>query len=871
MASAVLWMFLLLLAPRLYAQDSTTLVTVTIIDQPFPAALAILEMKIPYKFAYSNELARMQKNVSIRATAMPLPDFLQTLFRNTGLSYRIIGDQIVVQQATTAPRITFSGYIRDARTGESLVGASVYAPGLRVGTLSNNYGFYSLTIPRTDSIGLEISYVGYQPLDLQLSGAASRQFSFPLEHSAEQEAIGKLVVTSDRREDNVRKNQPALVELSTEMVTAAPSISGSGDIIGSVEMLPGVQAGIDGTPGYFVRGGNAGQNLILLDDATLYNPSHIFGLVGIFNPPAIKYASLLKGGFPASYGDHLSSVLDVVMKDGSNQQYGGTLQAGTVSSGATLWGPVQPGKSSFLISGRRSTTDLLLKPFLDSNYFSHYYFYDLNAKLNVELTPKDRLLASFYTGRDNNTYSSDTASLEGINYAMNYGNTAVTLRWNHQYSTRLFGHTTVEYNHYHQFLSAAQEGYFAQLYSGIRDMDAKSELGWWLSPAHTISGGVDYLHQTVFPSTLSGQVAAVDSARNIVPSGIQPLSSNRLALYASDAMHLGDRWQVYVGLRTPYYMQGAARYRYIEPRASVLFMIDQTTSIKLAYSKMHQFVNLVQSYNATFPAEVWINSSATVKPQVSHEVTAGLYKNFDANRFQTSLEVYYKKMGNQLLFGGTDTQAIDNTIEKQLIFGKGWDYGMEIFVRKATGRWTGWLAYTWAYAFQQFDSLNEGQSFPFAYDRRQMLDLSLAYSLSSHWKLGTNFLIASGRAFSLSPDSSYILNPGPGQDPLYDNPGRGRGRGRGRNQGTGGSWDVVANNYRLSPYNRLDFDLEYTKRRVVGSHTLETDWIFSIYNVYARPNNALVYRTIDPNTRTVVAKQLPLIPVIPSLTYLLKF
>ncbi|HEV2353724.1 MAG TPA: TonB-dependent receptor, partial [Puia sp.] len=744
---------------------------------------------------------------------------------------------------------------------------------LREGTLSNNFGFYSLTIPAADSVGLEVSYVGYLPHTVRVSGAVSQQLSFPLEHSAGQESIGKLVVTNDKREDNVRRNQPALVELSTEMVTAAPSISGSGDVIGSVEMLPGVQAGIDGTPGYFVRGGNAGQNLILLDDATLYNPSHIFGLVGIFNPPAIKYASLLKGGFPASYGDHLSSVLNVVMKDGSNQQCGGTVQAGTVSSGATLWGPVQPGKSSFLVSGRRSTTDLLLRPFLDSNYFSHYYFYDFNAKLNVELTPKDRLLASFYTGRDNNRYSGDTASLQGINYTMNYGNTAVTLRWNHQYAAKFFGHTTIEYNHYHQFLSATQEGYFAQLYSGIRDMDAKTELGWWLSPAHTITGGVDYLYQTVYPSTLSGQVAPADSAKNIEPSGIPALSSNRLALFASDAMHLGDRWQLYVGMRTPYYTQGSARYGYLEPRASVLFMVDHNTSLKVSYSKMHQFVNLVQSYNATFPAEVWINSSPVVKPQVSQEVTAGVYKNFNSNLILTSLEVYYKEMGNQLLFGGTDTQALDNTIEKQLIFGKEWDYGLEFFVRKTTGRWTGWLAYTLAYAFQQFDSLNEGQSFPFAYDRRQMLDLSLAYSISSHWKVGTNFLIASGRAFSLSPDSSYILNPGPGQDPLYDNPGRGRGRGRGRggNLNPGGSWDVVANNYRLSPYNRLDFDLEYTKKRVAGSHTLETDWIFSVYNVYARPNNSLVYRTIDPSTRLVVAKQLPLIPVIPSVTYLLKF
>ncbi|MBS1661903.1 MAG: TonB-dependent receptor, partial [Bacteroidetes bacterium] len=280
--------------------------------------------------------------------------------------------------------------------------------------------------------------------------------------------------------------------------------------------------------------------------------------------------------------------------------------------------------------------------------------------------------------------------------------------------------------------------------------------------------------------------------------------------------------------------------------------------------------HLVQSYNATFPAEIWIGSSNVVRPQTSKEITAGLFKNFSENIFQTSLEFYYKRMGNQLLFGGKDSLVIDNTIEQQLIYGKGWSYGAELLVRKNRGRWTGWLAYTLAYANQQFDSLNESRSFPFAYDRRHMLDLSTAYSINSHWKVSANFLIASGRAFSLSPDSSYILNPGPGRSPIFDNPGRGQGRGRGLNRG-GGSWDVIANNYRLSPYNRLDINVHYTKSRNLRARTLVTEWILSVYNVYARPNNAFVYRTIDPATRKVIAKELPFIPVIPSITYSLKF
>ena len=897
-----------LVDPACAQEKRDSLVTVTLKNRSFREALSIIESRTHLKFAYSTELAAGQKNISITAARMPPSEFLRTLFEGTAITWQIIGDQVVLQGPVPPSRITLSGYIKDARTGELLIGASVYLPGSGTGVLTNSYGFYSITAPPADTLDLEISYVGYNGLSRRIAAGDDPSQSFQLERSNVQEEINKTIIFKDKREDNVKKNQAARIDLSTDMIAAAPSAGGGGDLISSVEMLPGVQAGIDGSPGYFVRGGNAGQNLILLDDATLYNPSHTFGLVGIFNPPTVKYATLMKGGFPASYGDHVSSVLDVAMKDGSNLQTGGSVQLGTVSSGITLYGPLQTEKSSYLVSARRSTTDIVLKPLLDSNYFRKYYFYDVNAKLNFQLSAKDRLLLSFYSGRDNNTYASDSAKLDGIDYSMHYGNTGATLRWNHQYSGKLFAHSSIEYNKYHQFLSATQYGFFAQLYSGITDVNARTALDWYLSPSHKLSAGADYLHQTLYPASLSGQVPPPDStSQTIVPSGIPPKISNRVAVYVSDEIKLGDRWQAYAGLRAPYFYKDGARYFSLEPRLSLLYMIDPSTSVKFSYTNMHQYIHLVQSYNASFPAEIWIGSSKAVRPQSSNEYTAGLFKNFSQNVFQTSLEVYYKQMGNQLLFGGRDSTAIDNTIEQKLIFGKGWSYGAELFIRKNRGKWTGWLAYTLAYTWQQFDSLNQGQTFPFAYDRRHMLDISLAYNISSHWKVAANFLLASGRAFSLSPDSSYILNPGPGRNPLYDNPGRavgrdngnGGGNGNGNGNGNGGgngngnngngngpgsnngnaygrnrpigSWDVVANNYRLTPYDRLDVNIRYTKSRTIGKRTLATEWIFSVYNVYARSNNSFVYRTIDPATRKVVAKELPFIPVAPSITYSLKF
>jgi hypothetical protein len=849
--------------------------TIALKNRPFQEALIIIESKVPFRFAYPTELVLKQKNVSVTAADISLPDLLTILLRGTSLTYHIIGDQIVLQDIALPSSITLSGYIKDSRTGELLTGASINFPASGRGISSNNYGFYSITVPPADTMELEISYVGYKSLLRKVNGYNNLTLSFDLEQNDEQAAIDKLTVAKDKREDNVKKNQSALVELSADMIAAAPSVNGSGDLISSIQLLPGVQAGIDGTPGYFVRGGNAGQNLILLDDATLYNPSHIFGLVSIFNPTAIRRASLMKGDFPASYGDHLSSVLDIAMKDGSNQQSGGIIELGSVSSGVTLYGPLQTGKSSFLVSARRSMTDVLLRPILHQNYFSNYYFYDLNAKLNFTLSPKDRLLVSFYNGRDNNSYSTDSTDIGGINYSMNFGNTAFTVRWNHQYSGKLFSNTSVEYNHYHQFLSATQQGYFAQLYSGIRDINAKTDFSYYLSPAHKISAGADYLRQTLYPASLSGKIPSTDSSTGIIPSDIAPQTATRLAIYASDDMKFGRRFQAYIGVRAPYYFKPGVQYFNMEPRLSLLYMIDPATSVKVSYTSVHQYIHLVQSYNSSFPAEVWIGSSDFVRPEESREVSAGLYKNFKENVFQTSLEIYYRRMENQLLFGGGTTPAIGDSIENYLVFGKGWSYGAELLVRKNRGRWTGWLSYSLAYAWQKFDSLNLGQSFPFAFDRRNMLDISTSYALTKHWAIAANFILASGRAFTLNTDTSSING-----NPLYGNGNRGRGRGRGRGQGQGqggggqgggSTLGIKTNNYRLSPYDRLDLSIRYKKSRNTVRRVLETEWSFSVYNVYARNNSAFVYRTIDPSTRQIIARQVAFIPVIPSITYSLKF
>jgi len=864
--------FFFFIGPRAFAQDKAMAqyrLSVDIRNRSFPEALAIIESRIPLRFAYSMELVRRQENVTLTATDIPLRDLLDRLLLGRQLSYRLIGHQIVLEAATKPARVVLSGFVRDAHSGEYLAGASVIVPILGIGVVTNAYGFYSLTIPASDSLQMAISYIGYQREELWAVAGANQDLSIVLERDLPQENIHPLTFARDKREDNIKKTQAAALEIPRDMAVEAPSAGGGGDLINAVELLPGIQAGMDGSPGYFVRGGNAGQNLILLDDATLYNPSHIFGPVSIFHTPVIQRANLLKEGFPASYGDHLSSVLDVVMKDGSNQQVGGNIDLGSVAAGATVYGPVSKGESSYLLSARRSTADWLLHPLLKNNYFNNYYFYDVNAKVNFTLSPKDRLLLSFYTGRDNNQYSTDSANATGIDYSMHFGNTMFAARWNHQYSGKLFSNTSVEYNRYHQFLSATQNGYIAQLYSGIRDVHVKTNFSYYLSPQHTLGAGADYLYQTLYPASLSGTVPGTDSSGGIIPGDIPAKTASRVALYASDDMRLGQRVQVYAGVRVPVYYSDGARYLSVEPRLAFSYLINAATSVKVSYTLMHQYLHLVQSYNASFPAEIWIGSGPVIRPESSNEVAAGLFRNFRANTWQTSVEFYYRRLGNQLLFGGGTTPTVDNAIENEVVFGKGWGYGAEFFVRKNRGRWTGTLAYSLAYARQRFDSLNLGQSFPYAFDRRHLLDLSGGYALDAHWRVAANFVLASGRAFTLDTDTAGVQVTG--GNPLYPSQARGRAVGRGRNQDTVSTFGIKTNNYRLEPYDRLDLSLRYRKTRNTRRGSLETEWIFAVYNVYGRRNSSLVYRTIDPATRRVEAKEIPFIPVIPSITYKLTF
>ncbi len=826
-------------------------------NEPLYKVLSIVEQQTSFRFAYSSDLVLQQKSITLKVTNIKFAELLNILFGGTSISYNIIGNQVVLRKYVPA-RITISGYVRDKKTGESLIGTSIYLPGLQNGVASNNYGFYSLTVDESDSLELEISYVGYKTSNIKINGRKDASLNFSL--NQKEDAISLVRVLKDKRENNIKRNQVDLVDLSTDMFTTTAAVTGNGDLISSLQLSAGVQTGLDGTTGYFVRGGNADQNQVLLDEATLYNPSHLFGLVSVFNSSAIKRASLLKGGFPAAYGDYLSSVLDVNMKDGSNQQFGSELQIGTIASSVELHGPLNSGKSSFLLSGRRSTIDWTLRPFSRSYYFSNYYFYDVNAKLNFQLSGKDRIFMSYYRGSDNNSYTTDADDEDQINYKIAFGNQAFNMRWNHLFSKKLFSNVSAVYSNYYQRLSSVQEDYFAQLYSGIRDINFKTDLYYYPHIKHRIRGGVNYLLQSVFPATVSEKLSTTGFI-NINQNNIPEKRHNRFAAYISDDIKVTNHFNIYAGVRLPVFFKPGVRYVDIEPRLSLLYLLNMTSSIKLAYSRMHQYIHLVQSYNASFPAEIWIGSSNLVKPQASHQVSAGLYKNFNNNNWQASIEGYYKLMGNQMLFKGGTSATIDNDIESKLIFGKGWSYGTEFVLRKTTGHIKGWVSYSLSQAYHQFDSLNLGLKFPFSNNRKHNFYFSGSYDLNHHWSFAANLFLTSGRSVTLNQNPSPPPSSGSQDDnPLFED-----------EDDNSSTLSTEPNNFRLTPYSRLDLGISYKKIRNIRNRKLETEWRLSVYNVYAHQNTYFAYRSIDPITRQASINQVSFIPVIPSLTYNIKF
>ncbi len=746
-----------------------------------------------------------------------------------------------------AQNVTISGYVKDAATKESLIGAYIYSTGTQKGTSTNEYGFYSFTLLQTDTVSLSISYIGYLTQVRKLRVQENSRQDFFLE--ADSANLGEVIVNAERNDNNINKPQVGVINIPVKAVETLPVLGGERDILKTIQFLPGVQQGQEGTTGFYVRGGNADQNLVQLDEATIYNPNHLFGLFSTFNVNSIKSISLIKGGFPAKYGGRLSSILDVTMKDGDKENFGIEGGIGLLSSNLTVEGPLEKGKSSFIVSGRRSYIDLLVKPFMPSGINgTTYSLYDFNAKLNYELGRNDHLFISYFSGNDHAVYT----AANSLNFNIDFGNTTGTVRWNHLYGSRLFSNTSFILNDYHLGLATAQGNFYSLLYTGVKDVTSKTDYTFIPGPDHEVKAGISYTYHTLYPGAVSAKIPKKGNRLELNRDSLKKMYSNEMAFYISDELKMTDILSVTYGLRVPVFFSEKKTYAFTEPRLILKVSLNPVTSIKASYTQMNQFMHLVPNSTASLPTDIWLTSNKKIKPQNSTQYALGLFRNFKNNEIETSVEVYYKTMNNQVLFKEGTQITLNTDLNEILAFGNGKSYGIEFFVKKSYGKLTGWGSYTLSKTTQKFPDLNYGKEFPFAYDRRHNLSVTASYELSKNWTASADFTFYSGMAFTLPAGRLTVADDGSLYDGIY--------------------YDYTTrNNSRLRPYNRLDIGFSNVKQVRLFGKLCQREWAFGVYNLYSRQNPYFVYLTIDAVTKQPQAKQVSLLPIIPSVSFNFKF
>lgn len=750
---------------------------------------------------------------------------------------------ILICLQTQAQKIVVSGYIKDSASKEALIGANIFETTLQKGTTANEYGYYSLTLAATDSLELVISYVGYKLEIVKIPPQSSIRIDIDLTSS---NLLSTIEVNATRNDDNVNRTRVGVITVPMTQIKSLPVLMGERDILKAIQFLPGVQQAQEGTTGYFVRGGNLDQNLILLDEAPIYNPNHLFGLVSTFNINAINNVELIKGGFPAEYGGRLSSILDITMKDGNKKKFEAEGGIGLLSSNLTVQGPIIKDKASYIVSARRSYIDLIQKAFI-ANSTTLYSFFDVNAKLNFELGKNDQLYFSVFKGRDNGAYT----GANSLNYTMSFGNSTATARWNHLFGGKLFAKASFILNSYDLGLSTEQGNYYSLFYTGINDINGKTDFTWTLQSNHIVKFGGSYFYHTLFPATYSDRIPIQGRRVNLQPDQIVRTHANEYAVYVNHEWDLSEKVGLNYGIRLPYYTSAGQQYTMVEPRITAKVNINETTSWKTSYTQMNQFLHAVPYSSASLPTDIWIASGPLVKPQNSTQVSSGLFKNLKGNLYEVSVEAYHKEMKNQALFRqGTQLTLTSNT-EEALTFGTGTSYGAEFFARRNTGILTGWISYTWSKTTQVFKELNFGNPFPFTYDRRHNLAIVGNYEINKRWSVSSDFVFRTGSAFTIPPGRIPVTD-----GTLYD----------------GWYYDFTTrNNARQRAYHRLDVSFSYKKERTIFKHTYQSEWVFGVYNLYSRQNPYFVYMTVNPQTQEPKAVQVSLLPAVPSVSYNFKF
>jgi hypothetical protein len=755
--------------------------------------------------------------------------------------------------ASAQQRHTVSGTIKEKKSGEVLIGASVHLREFpRAGAVTNAYGFYSLTAP-SGSYTLIVSFSGYQTDSIKID--LSRDLRQPFEMAQAEEQLQEAVVTASRT-NNVTRPLMGVQKLSVNEVKDLPVLFGEKDILKTIQLLPGVQSAGDGNSGFYVRGGGTDQNLILLDEATVYNPSHLLGFFSTFNSDAIKDVTLYKGAMPAEYGGRLSSVLDVKMNDGNDREYHASGGIGLISSRLEAEGPIEKDNGSFIVSARRTYADLFLKLSKDTNTNRNsLYFYDINAKANYKLGAKDHIYLSGYFGKDNLGF--------GNTFGLNYGNTTATFRWNHILTDKLFSNTSLIYSKYNYNITLNSGNNNIGITSYIKDYHFKEDLQYYLNSGNKINFGVDVIDHTTSPGVIT---ASQSSSFN--PITVQNKHALESAAYISHDLSVSDNINVNYGLRAGLFtvlgpgtfytydsvgntidssVYGSGKtvknYFNLEPRFSMSYRLNSANSLKLSYTRTTQNLHLLSNSTSANPTDIWIPSSNIVKPEIADQVSLGYYRNF-GEKYEFSSEVYYRDMQNQIDYkNGAQLRANEN-VESQLLIGKGRSYGLELYVKKKVGKLNGWISYTLSKTERQFPGINSDSWYPANQDRTHNLSVVGIYKLNKKWTFSADFVYYTGNAVTW-PSGKYEINGQPTY--IY----------------------VQRNGYRMPAYNRLDLGATLQGKK---TKKFDSNWNFSLYNAYGRENAYSIGFQQDPGdpSRTQ-AVQYALFRWVPSVAYNFKF
>jgi outer membrane receptor for ferrienterochelin and colicin len=885
-ARLILLLWIVFRIAPLAAQDRAARLDFQVRKATLDTFVRRLEDSTGFSFIYG-EKVQLRQPVTLDVRQKTIEEILQYAFGQEAITFKISGTHILLGERPVSRKYTVSGYITDSISSETLIGANILESSCHAGTSTNPFGFYSLTLPEGE-IGLFFSYLGYETKHFRFLLSRDTVMNICLQTNNQ---LAEIVVLSDKKETGIRATGMGTLDIPMTQIKNTPAILGEADILKTIQLMPGVQAGTEGFSGLYVRGGGPDQNLILLDGIPIYNADHMLGVFSIFTPEAMKKVTLFKGSFPARYGGRLSSIVDIRTNDGDMQNYHGTVSIGLLTSKLHLEGPILKDKTSFCLTGRRTYLDLVARPFLPEDKKFNYYFYDINAKVNHKFSDRSRLFLSFYKGKDHYDYKQDKEYDAYSNGSrmyfynsridFNWGNTIAAGRWNYVFNSKLFSNTTVAYNHYQMSMADAYRKdiietdkngdpitdrnesyvYNSDYRSGIHDWSFHTDFDYMPVPDHHVKFGVSYLYHTFRPEVTTSRVkeaadgqTAQDTVYN--DSSNSYLHGHEFSFYAEDNADIGDRLSLNAGIHLSLFSTQGKGYLSAQPRLSARYRFHDDFAAKASFTQMEQYVHLLSSSPISLPTDLWVPVTKNIRPMRSYQYAVGGYYT-GVKGWEFSLESYYKDMHNVLEYqDGATFFGSSGGWQEKVEMGRGRSFGLEVLAQKTIGKTTGWLGYTIAKSDRQFKNgtVNNGERFPYKYDRRHNINFCVNHTFSKKTDIGITWIFNTGGTATVAEQRT-----GTASGDLID-------------------YISHRNNYRLPVSHRLNLSINFHKKLRRGMQT----WNISVYNAYNAMTPNLVYKEEEfigyPVTggdmvwerKTRLIKQ-TLLPCVPSVTYTFKF